>query len=38
MADQRFGKTEKMFLAVFGSGFLLLFGGFIFIVAKLVKG
>jgi len=38
MADQPLGRTEKMFLAMFGGGFLILFGGFVFIVAKLVKG
>jgi len=38
MAKQPIGRTEKLFIAMFGGGFLLLFGGFVFIVAKLVKG
>lgn len=38
MADRPLGKTEKLFLALFGGGFLLLFGGFVFIVATIAKG
>jgi hypothetical protein len=38
MDKQPLGKTEKLFIAMFGTGFLVLFAGFIFIVAKLVKG
>lgn len=38
MSRQPLGPTEKLFLALFGGGFLLLFGGFVFIVATIAKG
>jgi len=38
MTDQPLGRAARLFLVLYGAGFLILFGGFIFIVAKLVKG
>ncbi len=38
MTDQPLGKTAKLFLAIYGFGFLVLFAGFIFIIATISKG
>lgn len=38
MADKPLGRTAKLFLALYGVGFLALFGGFIFIIVKIGKG
>lgn len=37
MTDQPLGKTAKLFLALYGFGFLVLAGGFLFIVWTITR-
>ncbi len=37
MNDQPLGRTARMFLIVCGSGFLVLFVGFLFIIWKITR-